>query len=180
MRILVISDIHANLSALDAVITAAGDFDTTWCLGDLVGYGPDPNECVARIRQLPNLHCIIGNHDAAVLMQIDADTFNPEARSALLWTRKTISEDVRQFLQGLPERIVIEDLGVTLVHGSPRHPVWEYLLDWRSGGYGFRYVHHFQEDELSQVAEEHGFRVKETFYSDGEGGRLSLYQIWEK
>ncbi len=139
MRILVISDLHANLTALEAVIAAAGEFDSTWCLGDLVGYGPDPNECIARLRQLPNLQCVIGNHDAAVLMQIDADTFNPEARSALLWTRKTISEEVCKFLEVLPERIVIEDLGVTLVHGSPRHPVWEYLLDVHTATANFNY-----------------------------------------
>ncbi len=82
MRILVISDLHANLTALEAVIAAAGEFDSTWCLGDLVGYGPDPNECIARLRRLPNLQCVIGNHDAAVLMQIDADTLirKPAAR----------------------------------------------------------------------------------------------------
>jgi len=139
MRILVISDIHANLTALEAVLAAATDFEVTWCLGDLVGYGPDPNECINRVRHLPNLKCVIGNHDAAVLMQIDADTFNPEARSALLWTRKEISEDTRQFLQGLPERVVIEELGMTLVHASPRHPVWEYLLDANTATANFKY-----------------------------------------
>ncbi len=80
MRILVISDIHANLTALEAVLARAGEVDAAWCLGDLVGYGPDPNECVAKIRQLPNLVCIIGNHDAAALQQIDDEAFNPEAR----------------------------------------------------------------------------------------------------
>jgi predicted phosphodiesterase len=139
MRILVISDIHSNLTALEAVLAAAGKFDRTWCLGDLVGYGPDPNECVTRIRELPNLQCIVGNHDAAVLMQIDANTFNPEARSALLWTRKTITAETRDFLRSLPERVVIEDLGVTLVHGSPRHPVWEYLLDAHTATANFNY-----------------------------------------
>jgi predicted phosphodiesterase len=139
MRILVISDLHANLTALEAVIAAAGEFDATWCLGDLVGYGPDPNECTARLRQLPNLKCVVGNHDAAVLMQIDSDTFNPEARSAIFWTRKTISDEVRKFLEVLPERIVIEELGVTLVHGSPRHPVWEYLLDVHTATANFNY-----------------------------------------
>jgi predicted phosphodiesterase len=82
MRILVISDIHANLTALEAVIANAGEIDAAWCLGDLVGYGPDPNECVQRVRQLPNLICLIGNHDAAVLGQIDIDSFNLEARQA--------------------------------------------------------------------------------------------------
>lgn len=139
MRILVISDIHANLTALETVLAAAGEFDAAWCLGDLVGYGPDPNECVERIQQLPGLQCVIGNHDAAVLMQIDADTFNPEARSALLWTRKNISEGSRKFLQGLPEKIVLEHHEVTLAHGSPRHPVWEYLLDTHAATRNFNY-----------------------------------------
>ena len=76
MRILVISDIHANLTALEAVLNASDDYDAVWCLGDLVGYGPDPNECVAKIRDLQNLLCIIGNHDEAALMQIDEETFN--------------------------------------------------------------------------------------------------------
>jgi diadenosine tetraphosphatase ApaH/serine/threonine PP2A family protein phosphatase len=137
MQTLVISDIHANLTALKAVLESAGTFDAVWCLGDLVGYGPDPNECVARIRALPNLLCIIGNHDAAALMQIDADTFNPEARSALLWTRKALDENSREFLRGLPEKIEMGE--VTLSHGSPRHPVWEYLLDTRTATLNFDY-----------------------------------------
>ena len=137
MRILVISDIHANLTALEAVLNASDDYDAVWCLGDLVGYGPDPNECVAKIRDLPNLLCIIGNHDAAALMQIDADTFNPEARSALLWTRKELNESSRAFLSDLPEKI--EAGHVTLAHGSPRHPVWEYLLDTRTATLNFEF-----------------------------------------
>jgi diadenosine tetraphosphatase ApaH/serine/threonine PP2A family protein phosphatase len=135
MRILVLSDIHANLTALEAVLQAAGNFDATWCLGDLVGYGPDPNECVQAVRQLPNLLCVVGNHDAAALMQIDADTFNPEARSALLWTRRQLSQESRDFLSNLPEKLEVDR--VTLAHGSPRHPVWEYLLDTRTATTNF-------------------------------------------
>lgn len=137
MRTLVISDIHANLTALEAVLKSADKYEAVWCLGDLVGYGPDPNQCVATIRELPKLKCIIGNHDAAALMQIDADTFNPEARSALLWTRKELTDDSRDFLSGLPEKIEIGQ--VTLSHGSPRHPVWEYLLDTRTATINFEY-----------------------------------------
>lgn len=137
MRALIISDIHANLTALDAVLEAAGSFDAVWCLGDLVGYGPDPNECIARVRELPNPLCIIGNHDAAALDQIDADTFNPEARSAIRWTQKALNQSSRSFLQSLPEKIQLER--VTLAHGSPRHPVWEYLLDTRTATLNFEY-----------------------------------------
>ncbi|HEX7974037.1 MAG TPA: metallophosphoesterase family protein [Anaerolineales bacterium] len=137
MRILVISDIHANFTALEAVLADAGDFDAAWCLGDLVGYGPDPNECVSRVRQLPNLKCIIGNHDAAALEQIDTDTFNPEARLAILWTQEILTEASREFLNSLPEQVITA--AVTLAHGSPRHPVWEYLLDTRTATINFEY-----------------------------------------
>jgi diadenosine tetraphosphatase ApaH/serine/threonine PP2A family protein phosphatase len=137
MRILVISDIHANITALEGVLKAAGEIDAVWCLGDIVGYGPDPNECVARVRNLPNLQCIIGNHDAAALMQIDADTFNPEARNAIIWTRRQLSQASLEFLENLPERLEIGE--VTLTHGSPRHPVWEYLLDTHAATINFDY-----------------------------------------
>ena len=137
MRILVISDIHANLTALDAVLTDAGEFDAAWCLGDLVGYGPDPNECIAKVRALPNLRCIIGNHDAAALNQIDTKTFNMEARQALEWTQKTLTESSISFLSNLQKKIEINN--VTLTHGSPRHPVWEYLMDPQTAALNFDY-----------------------------------------
>ena len=137
MRILVISDIHANLTALDAVLTDAGEFDAAWCLGDLVGYGPDPNECIAKVRALPNLRCIIGNHDAAALDQIDTKTFNLEARQALEWTQKILTESSISFLSSLQQKIEINN--VTLTHGSPRHPVWEYLMDSQTAALNFDY-----------------------------------------
>ena len=137
MRILVISDIHANLTALDAVLSDAGEFDAAWCLGDLVGYGPDPNECIAKVRALPNLRCIIGNHDAAALDQIDTKTFNLEARQALEWTQKTLTETSVSFLSSLQQKIEINN--VTLTHGSPRHPVWEYLMDSQTAALNFDY-----------------------------------------
>ncbi len=137
MRILVISDIHANLNALEAVVADAGEIDAAWCLGDLVGYGPDPNECIERIRELPNLICLIGNHDAAALGQIDINSFNPEARTAVKWTQEALTPTNKDYLRNLPERQVEEP--VTLVHGSPRQPVWEYLLDTRTASKNFDY-----------------------------------------
>jgi predicted phosphodiesterase len=137
MRILVISDIHANLTALEAVLKEAGEFDAAWCLGDLVGYGPDPNEVIDLVCQLPGLVCLIGNHDAAALSQIDTNSFNPEARTALQWTQKQLSQTSVAFLKSLPERKII-DL-VTLSHGSPRFPVWEYLLDSRTATLNFEF-----------------------------------------
>src|SRR3990172_1305498 len=137
MRILIISDIHANLTALEAVIADAGEIDAAWCLGDLVGYGPDPNECIQRVRQLPNLLCLIGNHDAAVLGQIEIDSFNPEARQAVVWTQQNLASANADYLRNLPERALLNS--VTIVHGSPRQPVWEYLLDTRTVTQNFSY-----------------------------------------
>jgi diadenosine tetraphosphatase ApaH/serine/threonine PP2A family protein phosphatase len=127
MRILVISDVHANLTALEAVLAAAGTVDAVWNLGDVVGYGPDPNECIERVRGLPNLTCLLGNHDAAALGQIDLSSFNREARLAAKWTQSALSEESKTWLTALPDRLVVDK--VTLAHGSPRNPVWEYLLD---------------------------------------------------
>lgn len=127
MRILLISDVHANLTALEAVIADAGQFDAAWCLGDLVGYGPDGNECVQRVSRLPNLLCVKGNHDLAICGDADLDIFNHEASEAILTSRRIITPETINYLRGLPEKLVT-DL-VTLIHGSPRNPVWEYILD---------------------------------------------------
>ena len=135
MHILVISDIHANLTALEAVLKDAGQVDAVWCLGDLVGYGPDPNECVQRIRQLPKLVCLIGNHDAAVAGIIDNTSFNSEARAAVTWTQSVINPVNLEYLRGLSPQTVIDS--VSLAHGSPRQPIWEYLLDTRTASQNF-------------------------------------------
>ena len=89
------------------------------------------------MQALPDLACIIGNHDAATLNQIDSASFNPEAREALRWTQEALSQGSEAFLRGLPERVDMEV--VTLVHGSPRHPVWEYLLDTQNATRSFEY-----------------------------------------
>ena len=123
MRVLIISDIHANLTALQAVLEDAGDFDATWCLGDVVGYGPDPDDCVSLIRSLPNLTCLLGNHDSAVIGDIDIASFNLEARISVRWTQSVITKDSLDFLKSLPDKIEVE--GQTLAHGSPRHPIWD-------------------------------------------------------
>lgn len=127
MKILVISDVHANLTALEAVLADAGYFDAVWCLGDLVGYGPDGNACVQRIRGLPNILCVRGNHDLAICGGADLDIFNNEAGEAILVSRRMIAVEALEYLRALPEKLV-SDL-VTLIHGSPRNPVWEYVLD---------------------------------------------------
>lgn len=131
-RVLVISDIHANLAALETVLSdAEGRYDTIWCLGDVVGYGPKPNECVEIIRERAEL-CVMGNHDWAVLDKpgINVDDFNPQARHAVLWTRHQLREENRRYLDQLPFTPVnptgAPDILIT--HASPREPVWEYIL----------------------------------------------------
>lgn len=137
-KILIISDIHANFTALQAVLDDAGAVDAVWNLGDLVGYGPDPNECIELIRTLPNLTCVLGNHDAAVLRRIDTGTFNREAGISANWTQRHLSPRGLQYLESLPEKLILEEK-VTIAHGSPRNPVWEYLLDVFSAAINFKY-----------------------------------------
>ena len=137
MRVLVVSDIHANRTALEAVLKDAGDYDATWCLGDVVGYGPDPNESVSIFRSLPYLTCLVGNHDAAALGDIDIASFNLDARLSVQWTQSAVTKDSLDFLRTLPGKIEIE--GQTLAHGSPRHPTWEYLLDLPTIASNFAY-----------------------------------------
>jgi predicted phosphodiesterase len=134
MRVLVISDVHANLAALDAVLSAAGAWDCIWSLGDIVGYGPQPNECIARLSEQKHI-AIAGNHDWAVLAKLDLNDFNPAAREANLWTRSRLMPESRAYLEALPEVLVEGDF--TLAHGSPRHPVWEYLMDPRIASLSF-------------------------------------------
>jgi len=124
VRVAVLSDIHANLAALDAVLAAVPSVDEVWQLGDIVGYGPEPDEVVARLREVGALG-VRGNHDAAALGGPEIDSFNVDARNAMLWTRATISDETRAWLGALPERLEREEF--TIVHGSPRDPIWEYV-----------------------------------------------------
>jgi predicted phosphodiesterase len=125
MRCLVLSDIHSNLEAFQAVVEDAGPVDQVWCLGDVVGYGPDPNACVELLRTLPH-RCVAGNHDWATLGKLDLNDFNPDARDANLWNRRQLTPDNLAFLEALPEVVVEGEF--TLTHGSPRHPIWEYII----------------------------------------------------
>jgi predicted phosphodiesterase len=126
MRVLIISDIHANLVALETVLAdAKGSFDLIWCLGDTVGYGPQPDDCVSLVREMAAM-TVVGNHDWAALGRMDAEDFNPEARRAVLWTRGQISAENMTWLSELPSTPV-ECEGFTLTHASPRDPIWEYV-----------------------------------------------------
>lgn len=119
MRFLVLSDIHANLTALEAALAAAhGRWDRAVCLGDVVGYGPDPNEVIDKVRSLEAL-TIRGNHDKAGCGIDSADDFNPVARSAALWTREQLRPENLKYLQELPSGPVEVD-GISLIHGALR------------------------------------------------------------
>lgn len=129
MRALLLSDIHSNLEALDAVIDDAnvrGGFDAVWCLGDTVGYGPDPGACISRLKGY-HLVAVAGNHDHAAVGKISYDDFNGAARAATVWTADQLTEAETKFLGGLPTVVVEEPF--TLVHGSLRSPLVEYLMD---------------------------------------------------
>ncbi len=127
MRVAVISDVHSNLHALQAVLAAidAEAVGEIWCLGDLVGYGPRPNECCALVRERASL-CLAGNHDLGVIGTIEVALFAGEAGAVVRWTRDALSDDAHGFLSGLQPAGRAD--GVELYHASARNPVWEYVL----------------------------------------------------
>jgi predicted phosphodiesterase len=138
LRALIVSDIHSNLEALESVIVDAqerGGFDTVWCLGDLVGYGPDPKACLDLLMRFP-LVAVMGNHDRAALDIRERVDFNNAAAFAADWTARRLGEEYRQFLGGLPE--VTRAAEFTLVHGSLREPLREYLLNEEAAASTFR------------------------------------------
>jgi predicted phosphodiesterase len=127
VRIAVISDVHSNLAALEAVLAAidASPPDEIWCLGDVVGYGPRPNECCGIVRTRAEF-CLGGNHDLAVRGTIDLSEFSGDAAVAARWTRGVLDEPSRTFLDGLDP--AGQRSGIAMYHGSARDPVWEYVL----------------------------------------------------
>jgi predicted phosphodiesterase len=127
MRVAVISDVHANYHALEAVLDeiARDGVDEVWCLGDTVGYGPRPNECCEVVERRASV-CLVGNHDLVVLGQLSVGEFNHEAAAAAAWTAEVLSEESRRFLQGLAPSASVD--GADLFHASARDPVWEYVL----------------------------------------------------
>ena len=141
MRVAIISDIHANRQALEAVLEQAGAArcDEVWCLGDIVGYGADPEACVGLIRAHADL-CLAGNHDLGVTGALSVEAFSDVARRAAIWTAGVISARTREFLASLAP--AGERDRVSLYHGSPRDPVWEYVIPP-------------QQAELAMAAQEH-------------------------
>ncbi len=128
MRYAILADIHSNLEALRTVLEhlkQQGGADAFWCLGDIVGYGPDPEECLQLLRELGTLS-IAGNHDWAATGDIDITDFNPDAAAAARWTAAALSPESRLYLKSLP--LILRQDPFTLAHGSPRDPVWEYVV----------------------------------------------------
>jgi predicted phosphodiesterase len=127
MRVAVISDVHANLAALESVLAAldTDPVDAVWCLGDVVGYGPSPNECCDLVRTRASV-VLCGNHDLAVRGTLDLAEFTGDAGVAARWTQTVLRDDVREWLDGLAPLGTAD--GVALFHGSARDPVWEYVL----------------------------------------------------
>ena len=154
MRIAFVSDVHANLAALEAVLRhakAAGPVDGVWCLGDTVGYGPQPSQCVARLREA-GATAVAGNHDRAATGKMGVEEFNADAATAALWTRDHLTEDAAAYLDALPEvayaspaqgrslKAALPEGGeagasgaeFTLVHGTLRWHLWEYLYSYEA------------------------------------------------
>ncbi len=130
MRLMVFSDVHANLEALRAVLRDAKkrQVNRSIFLGDLVGYGPYPNECVELMRSLKNCRCLAGNHDVAALWETSPYGMSSSAKKAILWTMDQLSDDNKKYLESLPDRLDIADM--TFVHANPYNPRgWRYVLD---------------------------------------------------
>jgi predicted phosphodiesterase len=127
MRVAIVSDIHGNRQAFEAVLDAieSSDCEEMWCLGDLVGYGADPDACVELARRHAAV-CLAGNHDLGVCGAIPLEEFSRGAALAARWTQETITPGTREYLCGLEPQLLDEQVG--LYHASPRDPVWEYVL----------------------------------------------------
>ena len=137
MRYAIIADIHANLAAFTAVLDDTerrGGVAEFWCLGDVVGYGPDPGECIRLLRQRGHI-CIAGDHDWAVAGKLNLSALDPDTATACRWTTEQLGPEDIAYLGNLPQ--LIERADFTLVHGSPREPIWEYLLSVSSAKENF-------------------------------------------
>ncbi len=179
MRVAVLSDVHSNLPALEAVLGAieAAGVEETWCLGDVVGYGAQPDACAALIRDRCDV-CLVGNHDLAVLGAISVSSFSDAAAAAVAWTRENVAEETLEFLRDLEPQGSRQ--GVGLFHASPRDPIWEYVLSFdqaeagldaqeeRVGLIGHSHISlFFTRPDGSEPGETHGAQA-------GEGAMLNL------
>jgi diadenosine tetraphosphatase ApaH/serine/threonine PP2A family protein phosphatase len=140
MRALIVSDVHSNEEAFSQVIADAnsrGGFDEVWSLGDLIGYGPDPVTCIDLLRKYPH-KAVAGNHDLASIGEISLREFNPYAAEANRWTGLQLNDDHKAYIAAQPATIEFGEF--TLVHGSPRDPVWEYVISVPAAEACFSYM----------------------------------------
>jgi len=150
LRAAVLSDIHSNRHALEAVLAAVEEagVEEVWCLGDMVGYGAEPDACTALVRERCST-CLVGNHDLALLGALDISTFSETAAAAVEWTRGNVSDETLEFLAGLGPTASRE--GVGLFHASPRDPIWEYVLATDQAEAGFE----AQEERVGLIGHSH-------------------------
>ncbi|MBK5219890.1 MAG: metallophosphoesterase family protein [Thermoleophilia bacterium] len=162
MRAAVLSDVHSNLPALEAVLAGVEEAapDELWCLGDVVGYGADPDACTALIRERCEV-CLVGNHDLAVLGALDISAFSETAKAAVEWTREQASAATLEYLGGLQPAMVHAD--IALYHASPRDPIWEYVLSIEQAEAGFD----AQEQRIGLIGHSH----VSLFFNRPEGAR---------
>lgn len=127
MRYLIVTDIHGNRFGLEKVLeNATQSFDKVLCLGDVVGYGAHPNQCCEMLREREAI-CLLGNHDAAAIKQLDISWFNPVAEAAILWTRQQLTPENHTWLASLSAQREFEAEDFQCVHGSLREPLEEYI-----------------------------------------------------
>ncbi len=131
MQLLIVADIHANLFALHAVWEAAPPYDAILCLGDIVGYGAQPNQCCDELRERGAL-CVLGNHDAAAIGHEIGSRFNAIGQASTQWTQSILTGENRDFLQSLPLHLSLEEWGIEAVHGSLVEPLEEYIQGMHS------------------------------------------------
>ncbi len=190
MRIAIISDVHANLAALEAALRhaeAQDQIDDLWCLGDTVGYGPQPSECISRLRDA-GAKLVAGNHDRAATGRMGVEEFNSDAAKAALWTRDQIGEDDAAYLDALPEvthatpgrETAPTGAEFTLVHGSLRLPIWEYLYSYEAATAHlerqqtpFSLVGHTHVPMLVREGEEYPHGCEMYYLEDGARAQLS-------
>lgn len=177
MRVAIVSDIHSNLPAFEAVLQHAASearVDALWCLGDTVGYGPQPNECIALLRGYEH-RTVAGNHDLAACGKMGTEEFNEAATAAAQWTSEQLSDASREFLESLS--MIEQESDFTLVHGSLRWPEWEYLLSTEQAQVQFE----LQKTPYSIVGHSHlpfvcaeGERAPPRLSPAGDGERIDL------
>ena len=170
MRYAILADIHSNLTAFEAVlgdIEERGGADQIWSLGDVVGYGPDPGECLGLLRKYEHL-CVAGNHDWASVGSVGLEEFNPDAAAACRWTAGQLSVEQAEYLENLPLILRMGDF--TLAHGSPREPIWEYLLSTHAAKVSFGWF----QSRFCLVGHSH---IPLLFEYDGDSGGCTMREL---